>query len=176
MNASLPPVVTIREATVHDIPELAALHVRTWRATYEGILSEKQLSGPTVELREKQWRTALETTDGSRFVLVVEDEKGRLVGFAHGRPSDHPEFDGELGSIFLEADYQRKGIGTRLVARIARWFLARGVESMWVFADGRNPSCAFYRTLGGEKLDADPMLGNYGWRDLQRLASRLPEE
>jgi ribosomal protein S18 acetylase RimI-like enzyme len=164
----------IREATPDDLHALVPLHLKTWRDTYENILSEKDLSGPTYEIRERQWRNNFETTDGSWFCFVVEDESGQLVGFAVGRPSDHPDFAGELNKIYLLREYQRQGLGRRLVGHITRRFLSQGISSMWVYADAQNPSTRFYVALEGEKLDADPNIGNYGWRDLQRLASLCP--
>lgn len=166
--------VIIREATAADMPVLVPLHLKTWRATYQGILSEQELNGPTYEIRERQWRSNFETTDGSWFCFVVEGENGQLVGFAVGRPSDHPDFSGELNKIYLLGEYQRQGLGRRLVGHVARRFLRQGIETMWVFADARNPSCRFYEALGADKLDEDPGIGNYGWRDLRLLASVCP--
>lgn len=48
---------------------------------------------------------------------------------------------------------------------------------MLLFADPGNPSCRFFEGLGGERLrDANGKVsyGNYGWRDLQALASQCP--
>src|SRR5215207_4934573 len=42
----------IREATERDVPALARLHVTTWNATYSPLLAR----GPSVEVRERQWR------------------------------------------------------------------------------------------------------------------------
>src|SRR5688500_10428444 len=115
---------TIREATPADMPALVPLHLKTWRATYDSILSEEALNGPTYEIRERQWRNNFETTDGSWFCFVVEDnDTGELIGFAVGRPADHPEFAGELNKIYLLAEYQRQGLGRRLVGHITRRFL-----------------------------------------------------
>ena len=159
--------LTIREATVADLPALVPLHLKTWRDTYEGLLSEKDLNGPTYEIRERQWRSNFEIKDGSWFCFVVEDGDGQIVGFAVGRPSDHPDFAGELNKIYLLQEYQRQGLGSSLVGHVVRRFLSQGITSMWVYADGRNPSCRFYEALGGQKLDADPALGNYGWPDIR---------
>src|SRR5262249_48235703 len=130
----------IREATPADLPVLVPLHLETWRTTYEGILTEQELNVPTYAIRERQWRSNFETTDGSWFCFVVEDDQGRLVGFAVGRPGDHPEFEGELNKIYLLGAYQRQGLGRRLVGHIVRRFLRQGISNMWVYADARNPS------------------------------------
>jgi hypothetical protein len=58
---------------------------------------------------------------------------------------------------------------------VARRFLSRGIRSMWLYGDARNPSSRAWKALGAEKTDADPGNGNYGWRDLKEL-SRLSEQ
>jgi ribosomal protein S18 acetylase RimI-like enzyme len=163
----------IREATPHDIPALAELHVATWNATYPEVLQK-----PTYEIRERQWQAAFEVTDGSWFCFLVEDEGGRLVGFAKGTPADHPDFSGQLSKIYLLGVHQRQGLGRRLVGHLARRFLDQGVTSMVLFADAQNPSCGFYEALGAERLfdEAGNFHGAYGWRDLRRLAAICPSD
>lgn len=166
----------IREATAADIPALTDLHVKTWNATYPEVQKK-----PTHEIRERQWREAFEVTDGSWFCFVVEGQHGELVGFAKGTPYDHsdlPDFAGQLSKIYLLREYQRLGLGRRLVGHVARRFLSQGIPSMLLFADAENPSCRFYEALGAERLldDAGNFHGGYGWRDLGRLASICPIE
>jgi ribosomal protein S18 acetylase RimI-like enzyme len=160
----------IREATAADIPALARVHVTAWNATYAPLLA----TGPGVELRERQWRDAFAKGDAAPFCYVVERPDGTLVGFAQGGRSDNPEFEGELKKIYLLAEYQRVGLGRRLIGRVARRFVSDGIGSMWLFGDARNPSSRAWLALGAEKTDSDPGIGNYGWRDLRRLAE-LPE-
>jgi ribosomal protein S18 acetylase RimI-like enzyme len=162
--------LTIREATPADIPALARLHVKTWNATYAPLL----MKGPGYGIRERQWREAFGRKDLHWFCLVVERLDGELVGFAQGNRSDHPDFAGELNKIYLLREYQRVGLGARLLGHVARQFLSRGIDSMWLFGDARNPSSRAWSALGAEKTDPDPGTGNYGWRDLRRLAA-LPE-
>ena len=45
---------------------------------------------------------------------------------------------------------------------------------MWLFGDARNPSVGAWLALGAVKTDDDPGNGNYGWRDLRRLAAISP--
>lgn len=160
----------IREAMAADIPALARLHVITWNATYVPFL----IKGPSYEVRERQWREAFARNDPGWFCFVVERSDGEFVGFAQGNKSDHPEFAGELNKIYLLREYQRLGLGRRLLARVARRFISQGINSMWLYGDARNPSSGAWRALGAEKTDTDPGTGNYGWRDLRGLAA-LPD-
>jgi len=160
----------IRDATAADIPALARLHVTTWNATYAPML----MHGPPVSIREQQWREAFSHNDGSWFCFVVENSRGDLIGFAKGTRSDHPDYGGELSKIYLLREYQRIGLGRRLVGHVARRFLDQGITTMWLFGDARNPSCKAWLALGAIKTDDDPGNGNYGWRDLRRLAEICP--
>jgi GNAT superfamily N-acetyltransferase len=162
--------ITIREATPSDIPALARLHVTTWNATHGAGPNR-----PTYELRERQWREAFGAADRRWICFIVERSDGELLGFAKGVPyahSDLPEFSGELNKIYLLLEYQRQGLGSRLIGLVARWFLERGITSMVLFGEARNPSCACWDALGGERLYSreGEFHGGYGWNDLRRLA------
>lgn len=163
----------IREATVADISALIDIHVVEWNRTYAPMLSR----GPSHAVRERQWRAAFaEQHDGSArwFCFVCEGADGEVVGFAQANVSDNPAYGGELRKVYLRRDYQRLGIGRRLVGHVARRFLAHGITSMWLYGDARNPSQATWRALGAHRTDDDPSSGNYGWHDIRPLAE-LPE-
>ena len=152
------------------------LHVTTWNATHGW-----RRNGPTYELRERQWRETFGKNDGRWFCLVVERTNGELVGFAKGVPYEHPDlpgFAGELNKVYLLREYQRQGLGRRLVGHVARRFLSQGIQSMVLFGEARNPSCGFWDALGGERLYASngEFHGGYGWRDLQHLGTMCPLE
>ncbi len=59
----------------------------------------------------------------------------------------------------------------------ARRFLSQGISSMLLFGVAGNPSCCFYQALGGERLVSprgEVSDGNFGWRDLRKLAAQCP--
>lgn len=159
---------TLREMTEADVPLVAALHVATFNETHT-----VNNDGPSYELRERQWRSAFEESDGSWFGVVVEKEPGELVGFAKGRPHDGgvPGYQGELNKIYLLRRYHRLGLGRRLLCDVASRFLRRGVSSMLLFGDAKNPSNGFYEAMGGERIFAPTgeFHGAYGWRNLNDL-------
>lgn len=164
---------TIRDVRPEEVRELAELHAVTWADTYPTVLSP-----PTAALREAQWRQLFAHRDGSWFCLVAVAPDGRLIGFAQGgrfAPGDAPAgYQGQLSKIYLLRDYQRLGLGTRLLGEVARRFLAMGITSICLFADQGNPTCAFYEALGGHNLlngDGTTNFGNYGWHDIRPLLS-----
>jgi ribosomal protein S18 acetylase RimI-like enzyme len=158
--------VEVREAVAADVPALAALHVITFGEAHGGARA------PSYELRERQWRVAFEQ-ETEWFCYVAEAADGQLVGFAKGTLHDGgvPGYEGELNKIYVLRQWHRRGIGQRLVRQVARQFLERGVRSMLLFGDARNPSNGFYERLGAERLysGAGEFHGGYGWRDLRAL-------
>ncbi|PYV30984.1 MAG: GNAT family N-acetyltransferase [Acidobacteria bacterium] len=163
----------IRDGTPEDVPAIARLHVVTFRQTHGG-------RGPTYEIREWQWRQAFANADGNWFCFVIERQNGDLIGFAKGIPytGDLPDFAGELNKIYLLREYQRLGLGSRLIGYVARRFLSQCIQSMLLFGEARNPSNRFYEALGAERLltDSGEFHGGYGWRDLRSLEARCPIE
>jgi GNAT superfamily N-acetyltransferase len=162
--------LVFRDASPDDIPALAALHVKTWSATYPGVRRP-----PTYQIRERQWREAFAKPDGSWFCIVIENTRGELVGFAKG--IEHTNGTGDLNKIYLLEEYQRLGLGRQLVGHVARRFLGRGLASMTLSADAANPSCRFYFTLGAvNPRDESGRIhrGSFVWRDLEKLASICP--
>ena len=161
----------IRDAVIADIPALATLHVKTWNETHG-----KSNHSPIYQVRESQWRQTFGDNDSIWFCLVIENNNKQLIGFAKGMKYDHsdlPGYSGELNKIYLLREYQRLGLGRRLIGHVARHFLSLGIHSMVLFGTAQNPSCAFYEALGGQRLygKKGEFNGGYGWKYLQYLAS-----
>jgi len=172
-----PPVsvgdLVLREATIADLRPLAELHVRTFNETHVGPFG----SGPTYATREWQWREKLHETDATNFVLVLETPAKQLVGFIWCHPThDNPTWAARLNKIYLLREYQRRGLGKRMVAAAVDRLLEHGLTSMALFTEVDNePACNFYEQLGGERqLDERGEFGGmYGWSDLRKLKDEL---
>jgi len=164
---------TFRDATEKDIPELGKLHAITWAETYNA-------KNPNIQLRQYQWRKSfIEENDGSWFCILVVDKTDKLVGFAKGktyRDNENSELRGDLNKIYLLSEYQRLGLGTKLICHVARRFLTKGINDMVLFGIPQNPSCAFHEAMGGERLYSEKGTfdGGYRWTDLKKLSEICP--
>ena len=160
-----------KDATQNDVAELGKLHAITWAQTYN-------VKNPNIQLRQYQWQKAFaEENDGSWFCIVVVNKNNDLIGFAKGiinKNKDPAELQGDLNKIYLLDEYQRIGLGTKLIGYVARRFLSMGVNDMVLFGVPQNPSCAFHEAMGGERLyyDKGTFDGCYRWRDLKKLAGK----
>jgi ribosomal protein S18 acetylase RimI-like enzyme len=163
----------LREATIADLRPLAELHVRTFNETHVGPFG----SGPTLATREWQWREKLLETDATHFVLVLETPERQLIGFIWCHPTnDNPVWAARLNKIYLLREYQRRGLGKRMIAAAVDRLIEHDLPSMALFTEVDNePACNFYDQLGGERqLDERGKFGGmYGWPDLQKLKATL---
>jgi ribosomal protein S18 acetylase RimI-like enzyme len=172
-----PPVsigdLVLREATIADLRPLAELHVRTFNETHVGPFG----SGPSYSTREWQWREKLSESDATNFVLVLETAAKELVGFIWCHPTkDNPKWAARLNKIYLLREYQRRGLGKRMVAAAVDRLLEHGLTSMALFTEVDNEqACNFYEQLDGERQlnERGDFGGMYGWADLRKLKHEL---
>jgi len=177
------PTIKIRPAWAGDAPALARVHIDAWRTTYRGILPAEGLAGLSYERREHWWNEVLALVPEQRHVVfVAEDQAGRVVGFSSaGRePSGDPVYNAELYAIYILEEYQRRGLGSRLMHAAVDGLVQTGYTTMllWVVADNVG-SRRFYEMLGGRVIREKPIeiFGvtvaevSYGWDDLATLVA-----
>ena len=172
--------IRIRTANPSDAGALAMVHVDTWRTTYTGIVPAEHLVGLSHRVSESRWGEVLAADRPATSNFVAETDGGEVVGFAGGGPEreGNPIYRGELYVIYLLEEYQRKGVGRRLVSAVAQCLLIDGFDSMlvWVLADN-HPGRRFYESLGGTPVSrktvtiggADLVEMSYGWRSIADL-------
>lgn len=172
----------IRKAIPTDAKGIARVHVDSWKTTYEKIVPSEFLRTLSYVKREELWRNNI--SNGG--VYVAETEEKNIVGFSTGgkkRTSDYPGYTGELYAIYLLKEYQRGGVGKRLVRPIIEEIRQQNISAMIVKVLEGNRSYLFYEALGGRKIDIveDQISGKtlneyvYGWNDLtvlERLISK----
>ncbi|AZN41142.1 GNAT family N-acetyltransferase [Paenibacillus albus] len=145
----------IREATIADAEQIAAVHVHSWQSTYRGIIADAYLDSLSVEQRRNNWLWTFKNKDAHDMIYVAVADNGRIVGFANGGGCREPErgYDGELYAIYLLQRYQRAGIGKQLFQQVMDALRNAAYSSMmlWVLAD--NPSLTFYLAQGGQIMD-----------------------
>jgi|HubBroStandDraft_1064217.scaffolds.fasta_scaffold113725_2 GNAT superfamily N-acetyltransferase len=180
--------VTIREATLGDLPGMARVHVDGWKTAYRGIVPDRILDPLTVEidLASGFGRGLTEPRIGAvQYVAVTSSEE--VLGYAFGGPNREPRpgLDGELEALYVMSSHRGRGFGTRLVGAVARFLLSTDRVGMIVWVLAENPYRRFYERLGGAPLGtrqgAPHRLGGgpleevgYGWADLRQLAGEPP--
>lgn len=162
--------IQFRELSTADIPALAEIHVKTWIETYSPVTK----NGPSLQVREYQWREKFSKKDDSWFIVGVENKNGLLIGFAVGQQYNSEEYKGEVNKIYLLQEYHRMGIGTRLLQEVASRFQQMGIQSMVLFGIPQNPSCYFHEAMGAQRLygKKGEFHGGYGWNNFNKIFNR----
>jgi len=166
----------IREATAIDAASIARVNVDSWRTTYVNIVPQSYLDSLSYEQRTTRWQGVLSDSTSLWFTYVTENVDGNIIGFAGGGPesSGNEVFTGELGWIYLLKEYQRQGIGRKLMAKVVLRLNQQGHSSILVWVFTANPYKSFYEALGGRpvgerevyKYGANLVEIAYGWQDL----------
>jgi L-amino acid N-acyltransferase YncA len=170
--------IPIDTAKAEDAAAIARVHGASWRTTYAGIIPDDYIAKFTNDARDRSWRAILGDAARRDLVCVAKNEEGTVIGFVSGGPArGSKDFTGELYAIYLLNGFQRRGIGRRLAAALARRLLRAGHSSMlvWVLVD--NSARHFYAALGGVVVSDKPaeISGTdlteiaYGWTDIGRL-------
>ena len=169
--------IAVRAAAPPDAPQMAALHLRAWRATYAGILPEAFLAGLQAADREAMWQRSLtppELAPAERVILVAEAD-GALVGLAaagHARGDDEHGL-GELYSIHVDPPAWGQGAGRALLAAATAWLDGRFPTSILWVVDRNQRARALYERAGWT-LDGGTKIETYDGTDVSNCRYRRP--
>ncbi len=139
----------LREAVAPDSDAIAALHVKSWRATYRGILPDAYLDNEAEEERRQYWQQHLGRPDPADLVLLVQDANC-LLGFISIIASPDEDVDVLIENLHVDPETHGRGLGRHLIAEAVDRLIPRGVTSisLWVY-DQNEKATAFYSRLGG---------------------------
>ena len=173
--------IRIRHAKPSDAAALAGVHVDSWGTTYAGIVPQEYLSSFSYCSSQATWNETLETVGDKTSLLVAEDHEDKVIGFAHCGPQWQVDgaYHGEIYSLYLLEEYQRKGVGRRLFLAVTKRLLDDGMSSMllWVF-EANLGARRFYESLEGQNTNRSAVIkiaGSdlveiaYGWTDIAPL-------
>ncbi len=176
-------MVDIRLARIEDAPAIARIHVAVWQSAYRQLMQEELIDQVTVEAREEMWTDILTAYAGTHPVIVAEDFGVGICGFGNAGPLRGEAllgYSGEFKTLYLLPTYQRRGIGSQMLSRLATHLVERGHTSAAAWVVATNPACGFFEAMGGAILaqreadeEGDELTDiAYGWTDLPALIRR----
>jgi ribosomal protein S18 acetylase RimI-like enzyme len=164
-----------------DAEALAAVHVRSWRETYRGLLPDAYLARMSEADYARRFRHAL-TYPGPHEVTLAAAGSDGLFGYVQGGPSRAgAPGEAEIATLYVLRRAQGLGAGKRLLTGAARALAAQGARSLALSVLRDNLRArGFYEHLGGEADAPRPQRGPggvhnevvYRWPDIAALAAR----
>lgn len=116
-----------------EVGPLIALAEKIWHAHYPGIISPEQID----YMLAQRYKAPLIRQLMARGDLWLAARAGdELVGFAHGHPLQ--EGDYKLDKLYVASDWQRHGIGGRLIEALARHAREHGAARLLLRVNRQN--------------------------------------
>lgn len=181
----------LRSARPEDSRALTQVHIDTWRHTYAGMVPDRYLASMTLDGQARSWRQWIDAGTARDSILLVEARSedcvptpDRVVAFGHAGPArgGDPARLGEVYTLYVDIDWQGRGIGRYLLGQLFDRLIEAGMDSamLWVLAG--NPSRFFYEAMGGRRIAErrEPFAGvlldevAYSWPDLAALQALKP--
>ena len=143
----------VRIARPPKAASLRALHLRTWQATFQGMLPMALFTQRLQEHGRVDWgvRVRLQEASGGHVLALIEREV--LVGLCQYGPTEDSDLDpeqvGEVHRLYVDPDYQGRGGGRLLLDAAGEAFRQAGrrLATLWVFEADRRAR-GFYEHLG----------------------------
>ncbi len=133
-----------------DYERVAYLHADSLKRHYSKILSRRYLQNDVQTEKLALWQTRLTNPPFGQHVILAE-EGGLLLGFACVFGNHDFELGTFIDSLHVDGDFQRRGIGKKLLQEVANWqqhyFPERGLY-LEVNVSNRD-SIEFYQSIGG---------------------------
>ncbi len=148
--------LAVRPAEASDVPGLHALGTQIFLDTY----ATEGVRPALAQEAEDQFSTAafLALLERPQTPVFVAERNGHLVAFAqlilgtaHALVGEVPS--AELYRLYVQAPFQRRGVGRLLLDHAEALARARGLHTLWLTAwVGNTRARAFYRTQGYREL------------------------
>ncbi|MGB5371376.1 MAG: GNAT family N-acetyltransferase [Flavobacteriaceae bacterium] len=152
-------MLVLREPKASDAGTIARLHAKSWQQNYRGALSDSFLDHEVFAERSGVWTKRFEVVNPKQLITVAE-HNGAMAGFGCAYLGDHPKYGALLDNLHVVSKAQGLGIGSKLMADLARKCAAHDPDSgmyLWVLQQNRK-AIDFYAALGGEKMET--VVGN----------------
>jgi ribosomal protein S18 acetylase RimI-like enzyme len=161
---------------------MAHVQVDSFKTNYARIFPAGYLAQFTYEEQEQDWRDWI-AQGKSDAIFVAVTEAGEVAGYAlGGRSMERPPYESELVSLHIRPEYQKLGLGRRLIGAVSQELYRLGCKSLFLYVLADNPSRAFYEKLGGVEIGERAWEHNaeygtnvydiaYGWKDITVLFS-----
>jgi ribosomal protein S18 acetylase RimI-like enzyme len=162
----------IRPTQKADAHSLSCIYVQTWRDTYLSVIPYGYLSSMSIPRHEKAFFNEL---NRKHIISFVAEDAGRVIGFITGGYERNGDeiYSGEIYTLYVMKNLQRRGLGTQLVSALAIKFNRLGLYSMLVRVLKLNPYRRFYKKINGIYLKTEHLpfaveimdVETYGWLD-----------
>lgn len=141
----------IRLLVEKEIDEMAELYVKSWRATYKGIIPDKILDTITLDRFSKIWKEYITKENNGIFGAFENDI---FLGFGAFTPDEEMADTLYLDSLHIKDEYKGKGVGTKIINHLKEYARGKGYKGVSVsIICGNDRARNLYTKLGAVHLN-----------------------
>lgn len=166
-------MISYQTSIAEDLKGIALLHTQSWQYHYRGILSDEYLDFQIGEERMAVWTKRFREPKQNQHIITAK-EGTTLCGFSCLFDEQHPQYGTYLDNLHVHVNYQRRGIGKKLIQLSREWCRQQNPRQgmyLWVFA-ANHDAIRFYESVGGQFIETtslELMDGSGGYADTTRF-------
>ncbi len=142
-----------------NVEYYARVNALSWKQSYKGIVDDDflELINTESEIQKSISNLKKGLTDGSKRCLLKYNDE--YVGILRVRETKYDKYRqcGELGALYLLDNVKGKGFGKILFNKAINELKSMGYNKMIIGCLSENPSNDFYKHMGGNFVDTNPL-------------------
>lgn len=138
----------IRKAIHSDAAAIAAVSIKSWQESYQGIIDQDILDNLSLEQRTIFRQKLFQEAPNGHFVACLED---KIIGFCDAGPSRYSLAKGEIYAIYVLNELKSLGIGYHLFTEAKSYLYNLNLRPFLTMALTTNKHARyFYERQGGQ--------------------------
>lgn len=144
-------MLVIRNVEKEDIERIADININCWKNCYKGIIDQDILD--TIDKTERIANMSRSMDNG---IFIVSEEDSNVKGFCryvtnNGYSSNYEDVDCEVCAIYVDVEYQRNGIGTKMLQYVLEDLKQKNKKKLIIWCLKANETARmFYTKMGGQ--------------------------
>ena len=143
--------LSIKIASIEDIPAIVKIAYDTWFVTYQDVISQAQIEYMFGEMYTPE--SIYKQMDFYKHAFLILYQAEMPIGFASYGKLEEPINTYKLHKLYLLPIQQSKGFGRMLLNEVEKQVAALGADYLQLNVNRKNPALSFYEKLGYEIIE-----------------------
>ncbi len=143
--------LSIKLASIEDIPAIVKIAYDTWFVTYQDVISQAQIEYMFGEMYTPE--SIYKQMDFYKHAFLILYQTEMPIGFASYGKLEEPINTYKLHKLYLLPIEQNKGFGRMLLNEVEKQVADLGADHLHLNVNRKNPALSFYEKLGYEIIE-----------------------
>jgi GNAT superfamily N-acetyltransferase len=143
--------LSIKLASIEDIPVIVKIAYDTWFVTYQDVISQAQIEYMFGEMYTPE--SIYKQMDFYKHAFLILYQADMPIGFASYGKLEEPINTFKLHKLYLLPSEQNKGFGRMLLNEVEKKAADLAANHLQLNVNRKNPALSFYEKLGYEIIE-----------------------